>query len=99
MAEPESNGRATIREVHALLAIVDAKVDALSVLPQQTAMKLAIMETVCGDRPRLCAMEMEKAVRELADARAEKGWTKVQRCGWMAATAVALASGVIGWMQ
>ena len=107
MTEPVAgNGRATIREVHVLLgevraevATVDAKIDLLAALPRSNATRLSVMETVCGDRPKLCAMEMEKVIREIVEKRTDAGWTQLQRWGWVVAVVAALASSVIGWMS
>ena len=100
MTEPIDNGRATIREVYQLvgelradIASVDAKVDALQA--QET--RLAVLERLCRDRPRLCALEAEAASRILDTAQNDRGWALLQRYGWLVATVIATASAVIGW--
>lgn len=102
MGEPIENGRATIREVYALvsdlradIAAVDAKVDRLQA--QET--RLAVIERLCAERPRLCALQAAEANRAAAENENDRSWTALQRYGWLLATAVALASAVIGWMH
>jgi hypothetical protein len=99
MSEDE-NGRATIREVYALvsdlrsdIAAVDAKVDRLQA--QET--RLAVIERLCAERPRLCALQAAEANRTAAETRTDRGWTRLQRYGWVVATIVAVVSAVIGW--
>jgi len=98
--ETVDNGRATIREVYALvgelrsdIAAVDAKVDALQA--QET--RLAILERACADRPALCQLMRDEAARKAAEQHTERGWALLQRYGWLVATIVATASAVIGW--
>ena len=98
--EPVENGRATIREVYALvselradIAAVDAKVDALQA--QET--RLTVIERLCAERPRLCALEAERASRALTEAVGDQRWETLQRYGWVLATVVATVSAVIGW--
>ena len=101
MSEDE-NGRATIREVYALvgdlrddIAKVESKVDALQA--QET--RLAVVERRCADRPRVCALEAADVARTLAETHSDRGWTVLQRYGWLLATAIATASAVIGWLH
>lgn len=96
----DTNGRATIREVYALvgelradIATVDAKVDAL----QAQESRLAVIERLCAERPRLCALEAAEMHRSMETTSDEHAWTVLQRYGWLLATAIALASAVIGW--
>lgn len=96
------NGRATIREVYALvselradIATVDAKVDALQA--QET--RLAVLERVCAEQPKICAYRTDEAIRTQVKAAADGAWARVQRWGWLVATVVATASAVIGWAQ
>jgi hypothetical protein len=100
MSEPIDNGRATIREVYALvgelradIATVDAKVDSL----QANETRLAILERMCADRPTLCALMRDEVARKAIEQNSERGWALIQRYGWLIATAIATASAVIGW--
>lgn len=96
----DENGRASIREVYTLvgelrgdIAAVDAKVDRLQA--QET--RLAVIERLCAERPRLCALQAAEASRTLDETRNDRGWATLQRYGWVLATIIATVSAVIGW--
>ena len=100
MSDEPENGRASIREVYALvselrgdIAAVDAKVDAL----QANETRLAVIERLCAERPRLCALQAAEVSRTLDERRNDRGWATLQRYGWVLATVIATVSAVIGW--
>lgn len=102
MTEPAiDNGRATIREVYALvselradLATIDGKVDAL----HANEVHLAVIERTCADRPSVCRLQTDRAIRAATEQHSERGWTQLQRFGWVIATIVATTSAVINWI-
>ena len=64
MSETQSNGRASIREVHALVGKVDGKVDKILAAQSQHETRLAVIEKTCRERPRQCSLEHAAARRK-----------------------------------
>ena len=88
--EEQSNGRATIREVYALVQSVEEKIDAVDD-------EVIRLQEICAQRPAMCALQRECVAKKATDTHEVERWSLLQRYGWMAATLVAVVSGIIGW--
>lgn len=96
MTDEPSNGRATIREVYALVGEVDEKVDAILLAQYNHATRLAVIEKTCKERPAHCALEHAESRRADRAAETDDYWVWVRRWSGVIATTVAVAALIIG---